>query len=237
MTESTKDLESFIDFSGKTITMWNPNMVYQKDDIVLYFKSETKQKNPDVDKREFAFILISLQSDNTTTPNYDLVNGVPDFKKSGWNLLNPMSYLLQDLIEMKKIVKEAFETILENHVKEEHGLVNAQDIESNLLRKDYANLTTPWRVGEYALCRSEQETSDGWTRRKLSSNGIMEYQIKYAFDETANQKIRINDRKYYYEKSPIFDESDQTIFGQKYIEDDMFSVNVNERVVVKENGT
>lgn len=105
MTESTKDLESFIDFSGKTITMWNPNMVYQKDDIVLYFKSETKQKNPDVDKREFAFILISLQSDNTTTPNYDLVNGVPDFKKSGWNLLNPMSYLLQDLIEMKKIVK------------------------------------------------------------------------------------------------------------------------------------
>ena len=39
--------------------MWNPNFQYAKDDIVLYFKTESKQMSPDVEKREFAFVLVS----------------------------------------------------------------------------------------------------------------------------------------------------------------------------------
>ncbi len=39
--------------------------------------------------------------------------------------------------------------------------------------------------------------------------------------------MKIEDRKYYYDKSPIFDESDQTIFSRKYMEDSMISVIVN----------
>lgn len=62
--------------------------------------------SPEVGKREFVFILISTKDNNTSIPNYDLVDGIPDFKKSNWRLLNPMSYLLQDVLEMKKVVQE-----------------------------------------------------------------------------------------------------------------------------------
>ena len=87
-------LERKVGIGHKTINLWNPNVSYQKDDIVLYFKKETKQISPDVGKREFAFLLVSMKDGNTSTPNYDLVDGIPSFAKSNWNLLNPMSYLL-----------------------------------------------------------------------------------------------------------------------------------------------
>ena len=86
---------------GKNITLWNPNMIYMQNDVVLYFKTESKQVSPEVGKREFAFILISTKNNNTSMPNYDMVEGVPDFTKTNWYLANPMSYLLQDLVGMK----------------------------------------------------------------------------------------------------------------------------------------
>ena len=52
-----------------------------------------------------------------------MVDGIPDFTKSNWSLLNPMSYLLQDLIGMKEVVMAVFTALLNKHVKEEHGLV------------------------------------------------------------------------------------------------------------------
>ena len=119
-------------------------MVYAKDDIVLYFKTESKQVSPEVGKREFAFILVSMKNDNTSIPNYDMVEGVPDFAKTNWSLLNPMSYLLQDLVGMKKVVKEVFENILAKHIEDEHGLIGSTDIGSNLVRTDYTNLSTSW---------------------------------------------------------------------------------------------
>lgn len=48
---------------------------------------------------------------------------------------------------------------------------------------------------------------------KRSSNGILEYSIQYSFDEKANEFIKIDDKRYYRQKSPIWDESDQTIFS------------------------
>ena len=51
-------------------------------------------------------------------------------------------------------------------------------------------------------------TSDDGTTR-MWSNGIMEHDIQYSFDARANQQdIVIDDRRYYYQKSPIWDESD-----------------------------
>ena len=64
--QATKDLEDTIGIGGKTISLWNPNMVYAKDDIVLYFKTENKQVSPEVGKREFAFILSSMKNGNTS---------------------------------------------------------------------------------------------------------------------------------------------------------------------------
>ena len=55
----------------------------------------------------------------------------------------------------------------------------------------------------------------------ISSDGIMEYQLKYSFDEKANKQddigVVISDRRYYRQKSPIWDESDHSIFSKKYI--------------------
>ena len=107
----------------KTISLWNPNIGYAKGDIVLYTKVENKQISPDVDKRQFIFILSSIKDNNTSTPNYDMVDGVPNFTKTNWQLINPMSYLMQDLIGMKSIVKDVFQSIIDNHVKNEHGLI------------------------------------------------------------------------------------------------------------------
>lgn len=39
--------------------------------------------------------------------------------------------------------------------------------------------------------------------------------------------VKIADSRYYYQKSPIWDEDDRTIFARKYVEDDLFSVVVN----------
>ncbi len=177
MSEATADLEKELGLGGKSITMWNPNIQYSKNDIVLYFKQERKQVAPDVGIREFAFILISTKDKNDSVPNYDLVDGIPNFVKSNWKLINPMSYLLQDLIGMKKVVKEVFEGLLQEHVEKEHGLIGAVDIDKNLVRKDYSNLLTPWRVGKFSLVMDERDVSEiGITgKRKLASNGIMEY--------------------------------------------------------------
>lgn len=99
------------------------------------------------------FILVSLADENDSTPNYNMVDGIPDFTQSKWQLLNPMSYLLQDLVGMKAVVKEVFTNLLQEHVEKEHGLSGSTDIGRNLLRKDYSNLLTPWQVGRYSLVR------------------------------------------------------------------------------------
>ena len=54
----------------------------------------------------------------------------------------------------------------------------------------------------------------------------MEYSIQYGFDLRANQDVRVKDNRYFRQKSPIWDESDDTIFAKKYVEDDLFSVSL-----------
>ena len=228
---ATQDLENAIGKGSRFITMWNPNVTYSKDDMVLYFKQENEQKSPEIDKREFAFILVSASDNNSAIPNYDMVDGIPDFTKTNWTLLNPMSYLLQDLIGMREVVKEVFNNMLSKHVAEEHGMIGVQDISHNLVRKDYLNLTTPWDVGKYAV------DVDMGSNLKLGSNGIMEWCTEYSYDTKANQRITIQGRKYFYQKQPIWDLSDNTIFSHKYVEDNLFSVNVNPVKVVKNGQT
>lgn len=48
---------------------------------------------------------------------------------------------------------------------------------------------------------------------KVSSNGILEYRLRYQLDRKANQYVTVKDRRHYYQKSPIWDESDHTIFS------------------------
>ena len=74
------------------------------------------------------FILVSLKDNNYSIPNYDIVDHVPDFTKSGWQLINPLSYLLQDLNEMRKVVLEVFKKLLAEHVEVEHGFIGSDDI-------------------------------------------------------------------------------------------------------------
>jgi hypothetical protein len=74
------------------------------------------------------FILVSLVDNNDNTPNYDIVDHVPVFTKSKLQLLNPLSYLLQDLNEMRKVVFEVFEKLLAEHVEVEHGFIGSDDI-------------------------------------------------------------------------------------------------------------
>lgn len=71
------------------------------------------------------FILISTKDGNESVPNYDMVNGIPDFTKTNWSLLNPMSYLLQDLVGMKEVVKNVFNTLMLEHIKKEHNLIGS----------------------------------------------------------------------------------------------------------------
>lgn len=215
-----------------SMSIWSPNVLYKKGDVVVYFKEESQQKSVEQGQREFVFILVSLKNDNDSIPNYDIVDHVPVFTKSDWQLLNPLSYLLQDLNEMRKVVLEVFEKLLAKHVEDEHGFIGSNDIGNNLLKKDYSNLQTPWTNGKYSIVMSNEEVNEvGWKGRKTkSSNGIMEYAIKYGFEIDANRQdasdkdYQIQDKRYYYQKSPIWDESDHTIFSQKYLEKDMFSV-------------
>jgi hypothetical protein len=74
--------------------MWDANVSYNKGDVVVFFKSEGKQASVEQGIREFVFILVSLDDDNTNVPNYDIVDHVPVFTKSKWQVVNPLSYLL-----------------------------------------------------------------------------------------------------------------------------------------------
>jgi hypothetical protein len=123
---------------------------------------------------------------------------------------------------------EVFKSLLDEHVAEDHGLIGTNEIESNLLRKDYSNLQTPWRIDDkkHTLVNEVKKTAYGEIRK--STNGIMEMSIKYGFDVQANQQVKISDRRYFRMKSPVWDESDQTIFSQKYIENQtLFPVLLN----------
>ena len=226
MAKATDDLKDYVKDGKKSINLWDQNAIYSKGDLVLYFKKEVgNQTSVEQGLREFAFILICIEKDNTSIPTYELVDGLPDFHNTGWKLINPTSYLLQDLNGMRKVVKDVMEYLLEQHVKEKHGLMGASDIETNLVKKDYSNLVTSWKLGKFSLTTSQQDS--GKFTKRITSNGLMEYDVEYSFDSKANKYITISDKRYYYQKSPIWDESDATIFSQKYIEDNMFSTTVH----------
>jgi hypothetical protein len=225
-------LEEEVGVGNGAITLWNSSIIYAKNDIVLFFKTENKQTSAEQYNQTFAFLLVSMKDDNTSIPNYDVIDGVPDFTKTNWFLLNPMSYLLQNLDGLKDVVREVFQQLVQNHVHLEHSLVGSSDIDQNLLKKDFSNLQTPWSVGKYSLIAIEDESDDGKIVKKVSSNGIMEYSIQYSFDNKANneEKATIVNKMHYLQKSPIWDKSDHTIFTKKYMEDDMLSVSLNRRV-------
>ena len=87
------------------------------------------------------------------------MDGIPDFTKSGWRLMNPTSFLLQDLIGMRKVVVEVFTTVLQEHLVQEHGLVgNQTDIRKNLLKKDISNLSTGWQLGDKSVWKTQEST-------------------------------------------------------------------------------
>lgn len=232
MSDLTGKVEELAGDGQLSLTLWDPNVVYKEGDVVVYFKEESKQKSVEQGLREFVFILVSLKDNNDSTPNYDIVDHIPVFTKSDWQVLNPLSYLLQDLNEMRKVVLDVFEKLLAKHVEDEHGFIGSEDIANNLVKKDYSNLQTPWTNGKYSLVMSDDKVrGTGWDGRKVkSSNGIMEYNIRYGFEMAANSQsadCQIQDKRYYHQKSPIWDESDNTIFSQKYLEQDMFSVALN----------
>lgn len=91
---------------------------------------------------------------------------------------------------MRDVVLAVFKELLAKHVEEKHGFIGSEDIENNLIRKDYSNLQTPWTNGKFSLVMSTEDLDEvGWTGRKLkSSNGIMEYNIRYGFEMTANSQ-------------------------------------------------
>ena len=217
-------LKSEIDGREMGIVMWDSNSVYNKGDVVLYFMDSDEPFN-----HQYVFLLMSMKDGNITVPNHgDLVNGIPDFSETDWKLLNPTSYLLQNLTELTKIVVQAFTDILDDHVKDDHGLVgDAEDIANNLVRVDYSNLQSPWRTGKMALVGETKDIGTNCNIRK-STSGVMWQSMSYGFDSNANQRLEILDRQYYRMKSPIWDESDKTIFAQKYIENQtLFSVLIN----------
>ena len=94
MSQLTSDLEELASGNTLSLTLWDPNISYNEGDVVVYFKEENKQVSVEQGKREFVFILVSLQDNNDNIPNYDIVDHIPVFTKSKWQLLNPLSYLL-----------------------------------------------------------------------------------------------------------------------------------------------
>ena len=169
--------------------MWDPNVSYAKGEVVVYFKKDSKQTSVEQGIREFVFILMSLKDGNTDTPNYDIIDHIPVFTKSNWQLLNPLSYLLQNLNQMREVVLGVFKELLQKHVQQDHGLIGSEDIENNLIKTDYSNLQSPWQVGKYALVNSIKEISEVGLvgKKRKTTNGIMEYSLQYNFDMRANQ--------------------------------------------------
>ena len=140
MSQLTSGVEELSDGESLSLTLWNPNVSYNEGDVVVYFKEESKQKSVEQGKREFVFILVSIQDNNTNVPNYDIVDHVPVFTKSKWQLLNPLSYLLQDFNEMRDVVLDVFNNLMKEHVESEHSLIGSENIDNNLVKKDYSNL-------------------------------------------------------------------------------------------------
>ena len=141
-------------------------------------------KDATEERQAMAFMLASMVDGNSSVPNYDLVDGIPDFSKSNWSLLNPLSYLLQDIDGLRKVAKEAFQNLLDRHVASGHGMAGARiDVSQSLLRRDFANLVTPDIPG-----RPTVSTVDAGGVKMLS-NGTIECSVAYSFDSKANQPI------------------------------------------------
>ena len=125
MSQLTEEVEKLSNGESLSLTLWDPNISYNKGDVVVFFKEESKQTSVEQGKREYVFILVSLIDNNDNIPNYDIVEHIPVFTKSKWQLINPLSYLLQNLNELRDVVLGVFKEMIEEHVKEEHGLVGS----------------------------------------------------------------------------------------------------------------
>ena len=141
-----------VDGGQRSLTVWNPNRTYAKGDLVVMFKDRRDKSSALEDgKQENVFLLMSLKDVNSSTPNYEMVNGLPDFTVTGWKLLNPTSYLLQNLNEMRMVVEKVFKNLILEHERIEHGLAGSSNIESNLIKTDYSTLQTSWRLDDFTL--------------------------------------------------------------------------------------
>ena len=45
MSELTSEVEYLADGQSLSLTLWDPNVVYNEGDVVVYFKKESKQKS------------------------------------------------------------------------------------------------------------------------------------------------------------------------------------------------
>lgn len=219
-----RELESLPAVSGHRIRLWNANLTYAKDDVVVYVQERS-------DSDPLVFILVSGKDSNSSIPNWELKDGLPDFSKSNWRVVNPTSYLLQDLNQMKQVVKDSLDQILAEHVRTDHNLQSGSSLAYNLLRKDYSNLVGPLKVGGLSIqSHADPLTSETTQATARESNGTQEVLVRWQLDGKANQNLVLDDPRHYWQKSPIWDESDATILCQKYLEEDadMLAATVNE---------
>lgn len=208
------------------IVSWARSAVYKPGDLVCYIGFP----KPDVPA---AYILLCV-SPTHTEPIAVLKNDLIALADSGWKLIHENTvYLIDSGLLRSEILSPAVHAAMQKHESDKNthdstAISSIGDFSKLFLKSDLSNYRSSKLKrqdgsdsGAFAESARFNSSYDQSTKSysTVVSDGVVELEMTFSFDQRANQDIEILNPRYFLDPNPVRDKSDAHIFGSYYGEE------------------
>lgn len=208
------------------IISWSRSAAYKPGDLVCYIGFP----KPDLPA---AYILVCI-SPTHTEPIAVLKNDLVALADSGWKLIHENTvYLIDSGLLRSEILSPAVQAAMRKHEEDKNMhdstvISSIDDFSKLFLKNDLSNYRSAklkrqdgsesGAFAESARFNSEYDQS-AKSYSTVVSDGVVELEMTFSFDQKANQDIEILNPRYFLDPNPVRDKSDAHIFGSYYGEE------------------
>ena len=206
-----------------SITVWNQTSIYTPGNVVVYVQRDTSSDET------IAYILLCT-SERNRKPKYTMEYGKPVFDSTGWRLIHSATFYLHsdDLLTNNILQPSVKASVTAHELGSEHKgevVETMRDFGRLFLKENLENFTSERITRDDGtkensflnVSQIKSERAAEYNLRKFSDN-VVELDITFSFDSTANQDVTILNERYYNELLPVADKSDNHIFSSFYKE-------------------